>query len=713
MYKTELELEKRLNAMSLASVPSTSYENVVVVPKFKHYASLDMSPAEFDLRDLALEQKSNIISMNAIVNKLGWKPSKIKSAVTKEMIADYQLEMMKNMKRGVYIPASVDMDLLEEPDRPVDVLINRDEIAARRDLNRMATRIAEIQAELAQVPIEVERAHAAIEKQLADNLLRADRLYPNPIQRANGKSIIRRQFDEEIAQFDNVTVPEHVSRLNDEAMAIRSEFDRISQTIRTSGQALSDYQRELSDTRNENARRRKIYEDQVRTLNSGVNFTGILPNETIDEYNQRLKDIGDSTTNGDAVESAASLLYTDRLREKMAEITRDDVLVGDFIKRLSTDERYSLVKIWETFKKKVLEIFGVNNRFMSSDDLVNIAEELADIVAVRAIAEPIEFKEVDERVGEPIRVFAVEEGTSPAVSAPERYVLSRNATALSSARRASLLALANEGIPLRRLGKLNRDTEAIFRAELALIEEFRRGRAGGGGEERSVPTLTSEPAIPPIDVLRAELQELQRTSPDQAFIEKVDRLLAITSSAELVREAKKELITFEFERRGRGLSGRSIHSKYPKIVPFGLIELSPHKLFYENVLKITRRGKHLTGFPNVKVSNEMVSFIFKILDGQQPTLRDVNQLSTGEKQLFDSIVLTAGLQKKVESTGSGLKQSLKDRLALIEGEVEAGNTSPLLIKEARKILQHLARMKIIGHRAAAGHLKQLINAQRG
>jgi hypothetical protein len=104
--------------------------------------------------------------------------------------------------------------------------------------------------------------------------------------------------------------------------------------------------------------------------------------------------------------------------------------------------------------------------------------------------------------------------------------------------------------------------------------------------------------------------------------------------------------------------------------------------------------------------------MFKVLDGEQPTLRDVNRLSVGEKEIFDSLLFTSGLQKKVESTGSGVKQSLKDRLALIEGSIEAGNTNPELVKEARKILQHFARMGIIGHRAAAGHLKQLINAQR-
>jgi hypothetical protein len=100
MYKAELELEKRLNDIAIASVPATSYENIVVVPKRKQEVSLKMSPDEFDLRDLAYDQKMAVISSNAIVNKLGWKPSKIKSDVTKLMIQEFQLEQMKNIKNA-------------------------------------------------------------------------------------------------------------------------------------------------------------------------------------------------------------------------------------------------------------------------------------------------------------------------------------------------------------------------------------------------------------------------------------------------------------------------------------------------------------------------------------------------------------------------------------------------------------------------------------
>lgn len=751
MYKAELELEKRLNDIALASVPSTSYENIVVVPRKKHHTPLEMSPDEFDLRDLMLDQKMNVISMNAIVNKLGWKPSKIKSDVTKEMIADFQLEQMANIKRGVYVPPALDLDLLELPEPPEDVIAPEDLEAARRGLSKAIAENTQAEKELARLPQTRDEWLRNWELKRTLDLDRTIRTFPNIRQRQRRQEAIQRQSDEALDNFNTTEWPDYVAFLEKSYTDSKAAIEGITQLIQENQGKQSEYLRQVSEVQDENARRRRIYEDEVRTMNQGMNFVAMLPDETSDQYKARLRDIGDSTGNLDAVETAAALLYSDRLREKMAEITRDEVLIGDFIRRLSTDERYSLVKIWETFKKKVLEIFGVNNRFMSASDLTNIAEELADIVAIQAIAEPVQFKEDDLREAAPLRAFAVEEGEDPAVEEvsrspdlsgfkPEEFKIRATTRKLPEARAKAIMEVATTGAEPRKFSDQNVSTqlklfysEEVARAKTHYDKQqkakqrFLRGEAypvastprvdlGGAPAEPTLPEAT----LPELQVA------VQAMASDLADEDAKDRLLAVLvdpttgqprSKESLVKVLKTsgfyQDVVARIVQVGRGLSGRGIHSKYPKIVPFGLIEVSPHKLFYENILKITRKGKHLTGFPNVKVSNDFVSFMFKVLDGGQPTLKDVNKLSVGEKQLFDSVVFTAGLQKKVEDTGSGVKQKLKDRMALIEGEIEAGNTSDELIKEARQILQHLARMKIIGHRAAASHLKQLINAQRG
>lgn len=727
MYKAELELEKRLNDIALANVPSTVYENIVIVPKFQHHTPLQMSPEDFDLRDLMLDQKMNVISMNSIVDRLGWKPSKIKSDVTKEMIADYQLEQMKNIKQGVYIPASLDLDLLAEPAEP-NIPDEAAALQADAIIKGLLQEMDVIQQRLADLPELKAQALDQIEQQLNTELTAIDASPLNPVRRGRARIAARRLYQE---RFDRIQRGEQreIFRLNRDYNDRLGESARIGQLLADRAGTIREYQREVQEVQQENARRRKIYQDEIKTVNRGINYVSMSPDETADEYKQRLKDIGDSTANQDAIQAAAALLYTDRLREKMSEITRDDALVNTFILNLNSDQRYSLVKMWETFKKKVLEIFGTNNPYISVDDLSNIAEEFADIVAGQAVSEAPELKDPDPRAGQPIQAYAIQQGGLPPLTAqvavpfvyPD-FELSEAAKTLYPPRKEAILKFVNQRGKLPDFPKLKTpEKQKIYEEELARAREHVRKKENdraaslGTALPPSVPTLRKAPSassgIPPLDELKAEIADIISTLADQDARDRFLPFLDYSDVQKLIRDWNDAGFHFNFE--ATQLTGSGLHTKYPKLMPFGLIELSPHKLFYENILKITRKGKRLTGFPNVKVSNEFVNFLFKILDGHQPTLRDVNHLSAGEKQLFDSIVFTSGLQKKVEPTGSGVKQSFKDRLALIEGEIEAGNTSEELIKEARKILQHLARMKIIGHRAAAAHLKQLINVQRG
>ena len=116
LTKRELLLEKRLNDISTSAIPKVEKEPIMPVistPRPAH--DMGMTPDQLDLRDLAYEARLNTIATNSIVQKLGWKPTKIKSDTTKEMVADYLREQALNVnEKGLYLPANLDLDL--EPD---------------------------------------------------------------------------------------------------------------------------------------------------------------------------------------------------------------------------------------------------------------------------------------------------------------------------------------------------------------------------------------------------------------------------------------------------------------------------------------------------------------------------------------------------------------------------------------------------------------------
>jgi hypothetical protein len=137
------------------------------------------------------------------------------------------------------------------------------------------------------------------------------------------------------------------------------------------------------------------------------------------------------------------------------------------------------------------------------------------------------------------------------------------------------------------------------------------------------------------------------------------------------------------------------------------------RLFYDNLLIITSKtGQSITGLKKQKVSNAFVELMLKVLKGGTPNLKDVHALSDHEKKLYDLLVYASGLSKVVEPVGSGVKDHLRKRLELIEGEIEAGNTNAALVSEARQVLHSMAQMGMISRPSAVKHLKQLTHFHR-
>lgn len=153
----------------------------------------------------------------------------------------------------------------------------------------------------------------------------------------------------------------------------------------------------------------------------------------------------------------------------------------------------------------------------------------------------------------------------------------------------------------------------------------------------------------------------------------------------------------------RPMSGHGL-TTYPHQARLGKLIISPHKLYYENMLVVLNQdGKHMTGFRNKKVSDAFASLVMKITNKEHLSKHDY-LLPLGERELFDALIHVAHLHKSIETEGFA---PMKKRLELIEGEIEAGNTNHELLSEAHGILYKLALAKVITHPSAKKHLAYL------
>ena len=636
LVERELQMDKRMEEYSLKALHPSPSEIPVEISKSKQEVDdLPMTPDQYDLRDLTYDSRLNTISNNAIVQTLGWKPSKIKSHITKEMIAEYQIQQLKNVNKGVYIPANLDMDLEPLP-------MYREQRANEYDAERV--RITSEMARIRQLLIDKidEYENAQLQLYVSPETEGKLRVLPGIIQGLNA-TLTNKSFE-----LDQATARRDLSAREASQVAI---------------------DRSVIERRNE--QKKKLFVDELKRLNSGRMDVEMQPDETPDEYRQRLEDVGTTTANIDAITQSAGVFFTDVLREKLLEILRDEAEVLEFLKTMSPEQRFQLYENFELFKQKVLKVFGTSKVR---------AAQLRGAEFERPISEILrEFK--DEILA---KLEQEDEDGKTAVfkKTAEEYAHQR---------------VVPEALVL--------DTLELNTLQNKILTWHRKKYITGKMQDNLLAYL-QDPTVP-------VLKHHQRTAVRN--IENYDNLRGqIDALRGVVHESTEHDERYDVDSPGLlGTIGAGLKRDKPKITPFGRLMIHTQRLFYDHELIVSSKtGTSITGLKKQKVSKPFVDLMFKVLKGGTPTLKDIHSINDHEKKLYDLLVYSSGLSKVVEPVNSGVKEHLRKRLELIEGEVEAGNTNPSLMKEAHHILHNMAQMGMISRPKAIAHLKQLSHFQR-
>ena len=147
--------------------------------------------------------------------------------------------------------------------------------------------------------------------------------------------------------------------------------------------------------------------------------------------------------------------------------------------------------------------------------------------------------------------------------------------------------------------------------------------------------------------------------------------------------------------------------KIPEKVTFGKLVLLLDKLYYKNILAVKHHNMiSIVGLKNTKVSDKFVKIIMNIIDNIHPTTQEINGLSTQEKQLYDRLIYLAGLNKMMPHTRDKTINDYKKQMKLIEGEIIAGNNSPLLLQELYVVVHSLKDFGILSQKDIKSYLAQ-------
>lgn len=169
-----------------------------------------------------------------------------------------------------------------------------------------------------------------------------------------------------------------------------------------------------------------------------------------------------------------------------------------------------------------------------------------------------------------------------------------------------------------------------------------------------------------------------------------------TKFPDMDTQTKQDIIPIA-QNTGKAPEGIIISNKGK--VSFGSYKIDKSKLFGEGILSISHpNGRKVHGFPNQRLTKGSHHAITQIVTGGKVNPR---KLGAEDKMFLTKLLKRA--HASVPKLGADINMPPEKQLQLILGEMEAGNDSPDMKTQLKKLLPYMQKMKMI----TAGHVSDI------
>ena len=669
-----------------------------------------------DLRERAVAEERKYMDLailneqNSVANVSNLPKSKsIITPISKEMIQDYKDTLEAYGKKGgiqLYDIPDVDLD-------PINVIgpgFNRDRIV----LNTQKTL-----------------------------LINENKDYNKEYQRViELKKILTDDFNAGKLNIDVYEYTDELNRINLFLEGLKETIDDNEAEIEglkiddeTILEEISYLEEQNKNINKQNKEKIRVATETAKMYNAELNLESQGPNESNEEYADRITNLR-NIVQPEIIKDDAEILVMKKFTDNMMQIIRNKAIITQILQQLGIPQAFEFNKIFPAFKKQFLEIYGYNNTALD-DGLITdairstldkgitvenykndqkLAKEIQDNFAKagkyfdktvesfkgKPDVEPIEKKRrklLARKKGAPepepeepeevvVPVGPASEVVAPVGPVSEVYdaqgVVNDRYTAIVISDNGEALFFIKYRPPKPRGG---RQSEPIIMAsETNLKDSFKK--------------LTAKELTKVINFLNMSgdqiMQSINSQNPE-----------IITEGAHYKSTKKAgfaEPSTSSKDIEGWGIKSENI----PETATLGKIRIKPRKLYYDNILSLKdHRGGNIKAVPNITVSDMFSKLMFKILKSKAVSDAEIKELNTAEQNLYNLIIRIAELHKLLPNTSINTIDGLKKHLALIEGEIEAGNNNPKLLKDAKSIVKRLYSFAVITPKEANNYIEQL------
>ena len=694
LFQRDYELEKQLDKTIKDAQPKPKrepeYKMKLLPTVITSNDSLKGTPEYYANRvliDIALEQSINNTIKQAMYAVSGKTPEKSKSTeVSQEMVEDYKKEVMKPVVIGdkQYLYRPVDMSALQPLDLkpyPHGVKIPEaayntisQEILDRIELYRIDLVAFQNRREIledrytlgsSRPPFDEAKRRAELSTRTRMELTQIFNPGQKKVSATLPDKLIDKIIDKEMAGKTSITsltnnkaqldqVKKDILNLVNRIQFEEAEFRRLDAAYKS--QDVIDEENRIREI--EYASRKKQLADDFQStfnsLNAGKSQIFREANETDDDFLTRLQNMGNMEIDPKDIEADIQSNILEKSKKNLLELTKDLSKAETVMKMLNNEERFRMNKMFPQIKKKYSEAFGLNNKDLSDVDMTQFIRN--EVEKGQSLITPAVVKTTTEaQAGEP------EE--TEALPAPEGEALPETKVSVVGLKLYTKRMTERDKYPELNL--------KILRTKRELIKQLVDNKIWNEDDIYAY-----------LDFLKREPQVAQ---------------IAEAQIAEPVGDKQP--------MGGFGLKSQV----FPQNFIFGKIAIDLNKLFYQNVLSIKKHNGHkIIGHRNKKVSDNFVEVIFKMVDDKpisQSDLRNINN----ERLIYDNLIVQSGLNKskKIPTTIEQTSQEMKDRLGLIVGEIEAGNSNKKLLEELHELLFKMVRVYLISKSAASTYYNNI------
>jgi hypothetical protein len=507
--------------------------------------------------------------------------------------------------------------------------------------------------------------------------------------------------------------------------------------------------------------------NEFNRMNQGKIEVFRQENETDDEFIARLQQLGNIFIDPADMEKQIVTEILLKAKKNILELTDNYDKAESVTRRLNNNERFQMNKAFPMIKKRYAESFGLNNKKLDDVEITQFIQnqlESSQALITGPKKQKPEYRKFDkqelliilDQLNSDDHSLELESGTIQEMvdelldqelwDYPKFRAIVRNNARVREIN-PGLATIAtpiniSSGRPESFLSPSGVDTRFESTRETGRLKEPPRPRAPPPppGRKQAEPPPGPPPRQPPTNPKAPPTASSQPKTYTNERINKLDTLKKGTRPSDdeeqdwgdepeppkpappgivdnnplgdggddaLKQMKDRQDTAFQHVFNGSGLKNHVL----PSTVAFGKIALDLNKLFYQNVLSIKRpNGNKIIGHKNKRVSDNFVDLIMKLFENKPITQSDLKNIKD-ELILYDNLIVQSGLHKskKIPTNIEQTSEQMKNRLGLITGEIEAGNSNKSLLSELHELLFKMVRVHLISKNAATAYYKNIKN----